>query len=68
MHLGGATDAPALWFVGFLRNDAHHVIVPSLEQLTEHQIIGGLLEAAIEREAGAVLHQASALSGPVSGI
>ncbi|AEN12056.1 MULTISPECIES: recombinase family protein [unclassified Streptomyces] len=51
-----------------LRDDVHHVIVPSLQQVTEHRLIGGLLEAAIEREAGAALHEASALSGPVSSL
>lgn len=46
-----------------LRDDVRHVIVPSLEQITEHRIIGELLETAIEREAGAVLHETGAPSG-----
>ncbi|MYT96790.1 MULTISPECIES: recombinase family protein [unclassified Streptomyces] len=41
------------------RDDVHHLVVSSLEQITEHLLVGELMEAAVEWEAGATLHEAS---------
>ncbi|MFJ8400171.1 hypothetical protein ACIQ9K_06785 [Streptomyces microflavus] len=46
-----------------VRDAVRHVIVPSLAQITEHRLVGELMEAAVEREAGATLHEASVLVG-----
>ncbi|MFF2534498.1 recombinase family protein [Streptomyces cyaneofuscatus] len=40
------------------RDDVHHLVVSSLEQITDHRLIGEMMEEAIEDEAGAVLHEA----------
>ncbi|MFE1887217.1 hypothetical protein [Streptomyces microflavus] len=40
------------------RDDVHHLVVSSLEQITEHRLVAEMVEAVIEGEAGAVLHEA----------
>lgn len=40
------------------RDNVHHLVVSSLEQITDHRLIGEMVEAVIEGEAGAVLHEA----------
>lgn len=40
------------------RDDVHHLVVSSLEQITEHRLVAEMVEAAIEGEASAVLHEA----------
>ncbi|MFE7456248.1 hypothetical protein [Streptomyces sp. NPDC057554] len=40
------------------RDGVHHLVVSSLEQITDHRLIREMVEEAIEGEASAVLHEA----------
>ncbi|MFI9175958.1 hypothetical protein [Streptomyces lincolnensis] len=46
-----------------IRDDIHHVIVPSLVQITEHPLMALLIAEAITEDAGALLHEASDIYG-----
>ncbi|MFG2377626.1 hypothetical protein ACGFY9_39975 [Streptomyces sp. NPDC048504] len=42
-----------------IRDDIHHVIVPSLVQITEHPLMALLIAEAISDDAGATVYEAS---------
>ncbi|MFC1440148.1 recombinase family protein [Streptacidiphilus sp. N1-10] len=39
------------------RSEAHHVVVPSLEQLADSQIVQALMVDQVELDAGAAVHE-----------
>jgi hypothetical protein len=54
----GVTDLGSLLSV-LVRHGAAHVIVPSLDQITDHVVIQAAVAAAITHDAGATLHIAA---------
>ncbi|QYA94400.1 hypothetical protein KZO11_12135 [Streptomyces anulatus] len=54
----GAGIEPKRMVRRLTRDDVHHLVVSSLEQITEHRLVAEMVEAVIEGEAGAVLHEA----------
>lgn len=48
-----------------IQDDVRHVIVPSLMQITEHPLMRLMVSEWITLDAGALLYEASAVSGQV---
>lgn len=44
------------------RSEAHHVVVPSLEQLADCQIVQALMVDQVELDAGAAVHKTGRIS------
>jgi hypothetical protein len=59
----GPGIAPSRLIRKLIREDIHHVVVPSLMQITEHPYLQLLVSESITEDADALLHEASEVHG-----